>query len=244
MKYVGSKRRIAKDLAPILIGNLPATGLYVEPFVGGANMLEHIPAATRIANDNHFELIAMWRALQDGWNPPEYVSEDQYNSIKNNRSQYPAHLVGYVGFNSYGGKWWGGYCRDKTGRRDYWDEHYRHMMRQIAKLGDVDFIWGLYHELRLPDKALIYCDPPYAGTLGYGGAFDHAAFWQWCRDMHAQGHTVMVSEYAAPDDFVAIWEKPINNTLAQDTGGKQGTERLFVPRDTSRPGVNNFTLQS
>ena len=41
MKYVGSKARITKEMIPIMLeyrGNRP----WVEPFVGGANLIENI----------------------------------------------------------------------------------------------------------------------------------------------------------------------------------------------------------
>ena len=41
---------------------------------------------------------------------------------------------------------------------------------------------------------------------------------------------MFVSEYTAPDDWVSVWEKRVNNTLTKDTGSKKGIERLFVLR--------------
>ena len=35
----------------------------------------------RIADGNK-ALIAMYQALQDGWIPPDFVSEDEYNQVK------------------------------------------------------------------------------------------------------------------------------------------------------------------
>lgn len=58
--------------------------------------------------------------------------------------------------------------------------------------------------------------------------FDHEAFWQWTRDRIDEGHLVYVSEYEAPGDFVSVWEKEVNNTLAKNTGAKKGVEKLFV----------------
>jgi DNA adenine methylase len=39
MNYMGSKRRIAKHLLPFLLKDRKAGQYYVEPFVGGANMI-------------------------------------------------------------------------------------------------------------------------------------------------------------------------------------------------------------
>lgn len=42
------------------------------------------------------------------------------------------------------------------------------------------------------------------------------------------GHKVFVSEYTAPDDFVCVWSKQVNNSLTKDTGSKKGVECLFI----------------
>ena len=42
MKYMGSKARHAKELLPIILANRIEGQWYVEPFVGGANMIDKI----------------------------------------------------------------------------------------------------------------------------------------------------------------------------------------------------------
>ena len=43
MKYVGSKNRLAKELTPIIQSYITDdTKGYLEPFVGGANMIDKI----------------------------------------------------------------------------------------------------------------------------------------------------------------------------------------------------------
>ena len=44
MKYMGSKRRLAKYIAPIIQAHIDSGQFktYIEPFVGGANMIEAI----------------------------------------------------------------------------------------------------------------------------------------------------------------------------------------------------------
>ena len=46
MKFVGSKARLSKDLAPIINRLIKENNIktYIEPFVGGANMIQHIDA--------------------------------------------------------------------------------------------------------------------------------------------------------------------------------------------------------
>lgn len=73
MKYVGSKNRISKYIAPILqkcIDNNQSQ-VYIEPFVGGANMIDKIKCDIKIGLDIHRELIALLTAVKLGYTPPK-----------------------------------------------------------------------------------------------------------------------------------------------------------------------------
>lgn len=69
MKYMGSKNRIAKHILPIILQDRKDGQWYVEPFVGGANMIDKVEG-NRIGNDIHSYLIALHKAIQLGWKPP------------------------------------------------------------------------------------------------------------------------------------------------------------------------------
>ena len=147
MKYMGSKARFAKDLLPIILKDRQPNQVYLEPFAGGMNMIDKVDGI-RIANDQHVELMAMWQALiYDNWDPPKSVSEEEYRHIKYNQEQYPKYLVAYVGFNSFGGKWFAGYRRDKQGKRDYWSEHYRNITKQVPNLEGIQLSCKSYLDL-------------------------------------------------------------------------------------------------
>ena len=226
MKYMGSKNRYKKDLLPILLKDRKPGQYYVEPFCGSCSIICEVEPPC-IANDNHYYLISMWKALQKGWIPPAFVSNEQYDYVRQFKELYfDPCLVGYVGFNSYGGKWFGGYPRDKANKRDYWDEYYRNIMKQVPKLKDIIFICGDYTQMDIPPNSIIYADPPYENTTKYKGKFDHIKFWDWCRQQQLE-HQVYISEYNTPDDFECIWSKQVNNTLVQHTGSKQGIEKLW-----------------
>lgn len=65
MKYVGSKNRLSKDLAPIIQSYITnETEGYLEPFVGGANMIDKIKCNKKIGTDNHKYLIAVLKSYQ------------------------------------------------------------------------------------------------------------------------------------------------------------------------------------
>ena len=78
----------------------------------------------------------------------------------------------------------------------------------------------LYH-----DGDVVYCDPPYAGTGGYGREFDHEAFWQWCR---TRDFPVYVSEYRAPEDFISIWSKEKRRLFNARGLSVNAVEHLFL----------------
>lgn len=66
MKYVGSKNRLAKQLSPIIqsyIDNPNCKG-YIEPFVGGANMIDKIKCDKKYGFDTHKYLIALLQQAQ------------------------------------------------------------------------------------------------------------------------------------------------------------------------------------
>lgn len=237
MKYMGSKNRIAKYLLPIILKDRKEGQCYVEPFVGGANMIDKVDG-WRIGADCNEYLIAVMDALSKGWIAPTEISEELYADIKNNKESHAAALVGFVGFAcSYAAKWFGGYCRGVTTKgkpRDYIMEAWRNVEKQKPSIFGVEFRNISYLELSIPDRSIIYCDPPYADATKYKDDFDHNKFWQWCRDKVSEGHKVFISEYKAPEDFVCAWSKEINSSLTKNTGAKKGIEKLFIHKSQAQ----------
>lgn len=230
MKYMGSKARYAKELLPIILANRKEGQWYVEPFVGGANMIDKVEG-NRIGADYNEYLAEMWKAVSSGWNPPEIITEELYKDIKVNKGNYSKELVAYVGFAlSYGAKWFSGYRKDSVGKRNYSSESYRGAMRQFPLLRNVDFRHSSYQDLKIPDNSIIYCDPPYKNTVEYKAveSFNHEPFYEWCRHKHKEGRQVFVSEYHMPEDFICVWSKEVNSSLTKDTGSKKGIEKLFT----------------
>lgn len=207
MNYMGSKNRIAKQLLSVMLPERKPGQLWVEPFVGGANMIDKVDGK-RWGNDKHEYLIALLQAVSHGWVPPVNLSKDEYYAIKKYPEFYPTELVGFAGFLcSFAGKWRAGYATNKA-NRNYAAIGSRVLVKQSENLKGVYFTSVDYLDMVVPDDSFIYCDPPYADTAGYKGAckFDHGRFWDWCRLMSVMGHTVFISEYTAPDDFECILE--------------------------------------
>lgn len=234
MKYMGSKNRFAKELLPIILKDRTPKQWYIEPMVGGANMIDKVDG-NRLGADFNEYLTEMWLALTDGWTPKEHYTKEEYADIKNNKENYPKYLVGYVGINcSYSGKWFGGYAgitQTKGGARDYQKEAFKNVAKQLKDLRDVIFKYSDYKNLTIPNNSIIYCDPPYEGTTKYKDGFNHTDFWDWVRNKTKQGHKVFVSEYKAPEDFICVWNKQAKSSLSANGeigGNKISTEKLFV----------------
>lgn len=233
MVYMGSKNRIAKELIPIITQDLQPNQWYVEPFVGGCNMIDKIDHPYKLGSDNNKYLIALFKAIQNGQELPEYITKDEYQEVKANKDNYPDWYVGFVGFCcSFRGTFFKGYADNNilkaTGKyQHYQKQQINNILKQSNKLNNVKLECCSYEDLIIPANSIIYCDPPYNDTSAYKtGAFDSNKFWQWCRDKVKKGHKVFVSEYNAPDDFECVWQKDINSNL----GGKSktATEKLFI----------------
>ena len=231
---MGSKNRIAKHILPIMLKDRTPEMTWVEPFVGGANMIDKVEGK-RIGADLNEYLIKALRLIRDEPTAiPDLITEDDYQKAKDEMKL--DGLTGFIGFAmSFGGKWFGGYRRDVAGTKGCIENmktqtrrSKQNAIEQSKKLKGVGFVNSDYRSLDLPPNSLIYCDPPYEGTTKYKDGFNHADFWQWCRDKASEGHTVFVSEYNAPEDFECIWEMEVNTTISKQQG-KKDVERLFTP---------------
>jgi len=118
MRYLGGKCKIAKQIAE-LINSINGYSLYLEPFCGAVNVASLIKIQHKILNDKNPYLIAMLKAVQNGWIPPENVSKEEYYLAKKNQDIEP-HIAGFVGFAcSFAGKLWGSYAKTNNKNRNY-----------------------------------------------------------------------------------------------------------------------------
>lgn len=240
MKYMGSKSRIAKEIVPIIQSYIDKSEnkLYWEPFVGGANVIEHINATHKYGSDKQEYLIALYKNLDKIETLPDFVTKEHYVEVRDSYNKkdgkFENWYIGAIGFlASYNGRFFdGGYAgivHTKAGTvRDYYSEAKRNLEHQAEKLKDVKFNCSDYLLCRNVKGFVIYCDPPYQNTKQYNSSlnFDFDTFWQWARDM-SKWNTVIVSEQEAPNDFDIMWEKEVNRTIDNNKRVKK-TERLFV----------------
>ena len=237
MQYFGGKSRLVKHLKPIIEAELgrPEVTHYWEPFVGGGSVFCNIVTdKIKVASDACAPLIALWEHGQAGGSVPTEVSESEYAAAK--RGECEPWRQAFIGFAcSFGGKWFGGYARDTRGG-NYALQGHNSLLNKARPLKTNDVFVSLDYRAcvsLLCDQegdgmAVVYCDPPYAGTTGYSAVapWDVGDFWEQCRYM-AQQHIVLVSEYQAPADVPCVFERAVKTEIRSRTTRLDRVERLF-----------------
>ena len=229
MRWQGGKCRLAKRIVATINELKKTNQTFVEPFCGGCN-ITWLVEGEKIVNDICPYIIAMWKALQQGWEPPfTTITREHYNEIRKNYANYPPELVGYVVYgNAYGANWTGGFGEGKG--RNALLETYTAIKKQIKNLEDTKFFNKCYLELEIPNNSFIYCDPPYLNTKKYKNKFDHERFYQWCRGKAKDGHTLLISELSMPTDFKCIksFELMINVDCMNRSSDRVRIENLYT----------------
>lgn len=225
MKYMGSKNRLSKDIVPIIQSYVDKGCCgYIEPFVGGANVIDKIKCDSKYGFDNNLYLIALLnQAKTDNSIFPSTISKELYKDVRTHMEEkYDEWFIGLVGFcASYNSKWFGGYANNvKTKQntiRNYTDESIRNLIKQsnAIEFQRCNFFHKSFLNLDI-DKIqnyVIYCDPPYKNTTKYTiEDFPYNEFYEWCKKL-SQNNIVLISEYWMPKEFECIWSKKIKCTL-------------------------------
>lgn len=231
MRYMGSKRRMAKEILQIILAE--PRPVYIEPFAGSMAVIENVgKEIKRYANDINPYLITMYHELVNkGWEPPFEMTREEYDLIRDDPHSRPMALVAFAAFGcSFGGKWFGGYAQSKDSKgnpRNHALESRNNLLKQRDRLAGTIFLNLDYRSILPPPNAILYLDPPYTSTTKYKDDFDHAEFWNWAREHARKGAKVFVSEYEAPDDFKCVYEKEQTTTVCRK-GYKKAVEKLFT----------------
>jgi len=238
---MGSKSRIAKHIVPIIQQYIDDNSItsYVEPFVGGANIIDKIICKNKYGSDCNKYLIALLKRVREGLPLLDEVSRELYNDVRSNQNtgKYEDWYVGNVGFlASYNGRWFdGGYARsgyEKTKKglryRDYYQEAKRNILTQAKLLTDIWFLHRDYKDWKDLNNCVVYCDPPYANTKQYANAlkFDYEEFWDIMREW-SKKNIVLISEQNAPEDFRCIWQQTVSRSIKAVDKSKS-VEKLFI----------------
>lgn len=199
--------------------------MLVEPFVGGFNVVPAVRPVKARCSDVHKGLIELLRSVQFGWVPPETLTIDQYNVLRECANDLdPMKAFAEFGC-SYAGKSWGGFAR--YGERNYARQASRALVRKAAAMAHVIFHATPYDAVRVDPGDVVYADPPYEATTGYRGigCFDSAAFWAWAEHMSARA-VVFVSEFTAPPQWASVWSQT-RKVTAGPIKHISATEHLF-----------------
>ena len=244
MQYLGGKARLGGQIVQAILRDLGRTRLgVVADLCSGAGGVTHRLADVServIAVEAHPGLVALHKAVQAGWVPPEHVSEDEYRALRtaNDRTN---PLTAFAEFGcSFGGKSWGGYARTISGdasARNYALNARRAVVKETRPNVDHVCADALAWEVAVE---VAYCDPPYEGTTGYA-AVDGAAPGAWWRKMQAladRGVACYLSEYAeTPPDGVSarlVWSAPTKEGLRPQNAR---IERLWRVLPSARPAA-------
>ena len=239
MVYQGSKSRVAKDICPIIQKAIGESNCdtFVDAFVGGANLIQHIKCENRIGYDINPYLIALLNNLDKIPNFEVPISKEEYDICRaewrSAQLTHPDWYIGAVGYiASFGGRFYdGGYAKDISASDPKRHEHRNrknNILKQIPELTGCKFEVKDFFSLDCSD-AIIYCDPPYNGTKPYPyDNYDKEAFWNKVREL-SEHNQVFISELSAPDDFKMVWHKKIKNTVGLNNSLDQ-VEKLFIKK--------------
>ena len=224
MVYQGSKNRLAKFLVPIIQKYIDDNNIktYIEPMVGGANLIDKIKCDKRIGADINEELIALLKYAQSDNDlsiAPDVCTFEHYADVREDRKlgthKYSKEYIALIGYcASYGGRYFdGGYGRDSKGGRS------------IYRCCD-------YNDFADYKNCLFYFDPPYRNTKQYSKqSIDYDEFYDFLRKL-SENNIVLVSEYNMPDDFKCIWQKERKVLQKSDrVTGEKAVEKLFELRE-------------
>lgn len=241
MNYMGSKQRLAKDIVPIIQSYIDDSHIaYIEPFVGGANIIDKIKHPNKYGCDNNKYLISLLSYSQKEYNKlPESINRDTYNSVRKDYNDgtnlYEDWYIGLVGFcGSYKSKFFGGYADGKKANRDYPREMINNLRKQSENLNGINFIHSDFFDWDISkiNNCVIYLDPPYVNTTDYitSKMFDYDSYYDRVREL-SMNNIVICSEKYMPNDFKCIWKKEIINSINLPNGvGSQPTmvEKLYI----------------
>lgn len=241
---MGSKSRITKYIVPIIQQFIDENNIetYIEPFVGGANVIDKVNCTHKIGSDKNKYLIALLKRVRDKLPLLDEVSRELYSECRSNwqeqGNKFGDWQTGNIGFlASYNGRWFdGGYAKSgyeiaKSGQRfrDYYNEAKSNILKQVNGLQGIEFYFGDYWRFNMDSmqRCVIYCDPPYQNTKQYDNAktFDYDLFWKTMKDWSVN-NIVLISEQDAPDDFKCIWEQEVSRSIKANDKSK-ATEKLF-----------------
>ena len=221
MKIIGSKEIIADDILPFIHNYMMLYNIdtYIEPFVGGANIIDKVVANKKYGYDTNKYLIALFNYIKAGGKLPEEISVEQYIDCKAhykaNDGTYKDWFIGAVAFMA---DMRGKFFDTKGGTSgltevERYNKHYaeavEEMIKQSRFISDIEFINAEYGSIRA-NNCLIYCEVPDDDKHKKKG-FDIANFWYTVSKWNDDNNIVFIRSKSAPDEYDIIWENENNS---------------------------------
>jgi hypothetical protein len=233
VRYLGGKSRHAKAIASV-INPIRAGRTLWDPFCGGLASAAAF-GGELVCSDVHPGLIALYCQIQqdpeflEAFEAPGLLTRELYAAAKAADASCPVATLIRLG-GAYGGDLAGGFVGKDWNGACRLGQTVRSLRRQFRALGAARFACVDFVRDRAPGAAagaVLYLDPPYPETTGYGVPFDHVQFLARARAWAAVSD-VWVSGYEWPASAGAlVWEAPAGGKRGLPTSGR---ERLWKVR--------------
>jgi len=233
MAYVGGKSKGAEHIIDILNNKKYDNMKYIEPFIGYAHILRRVKnKKSYTASDANPLVISLLKGIQSNKKYHSmHITKKNYDALKDDKKNYSFRRALAAFAYSFNGKEWGGYTISSGSRDNYPLERKRYYdsLKKNDTFMKCSFSLNSYNNLK-PKNALIYCDPPYKSTTGYGDMlFDHTKFWEIMRKW-SKNNVVYISEYTAPSDFKCVSKRAKHQSLNGKGAGKVVYEKVWKMR--------------
>lgn len=232
MNYMGSKRKFAPTIASIINKYIIMNNIthFYDCCCGGANLTDKIMCDNITAIDLSPSLIALHKQAQKDFSKIPFEGSREYwdkaysewkEYIKNKEYQLkmPLYEIGAI-------EWYSSYARGgfprgyakATDKRDYFKEgrkaHYEQSLS--ANYQKINFIYDDYKNVKIPEEAVIYIDPPYKNTKTYGISpkFDYNTLYNWIKEK-SKTNVIFISEQNLPEEFneFIVWRNEIRRKV-------------------------------
>lgn len=240
MRYMGGKFRQSKAIVEVLRPYITPDTVYVEPFCGGmwsaVRIAQELKPGTMILNDINKPLMLLWeRCIDEGcdWLPvdPKEI-EASYPKYKVTQDENDPLTAWYGIALSFGGKWFGGVARNNKGCQEtMYEPERKSIYKKIDALRNatIELHCGGYNSFYIPNRAVVYCDPPYEGRTKahHFDSFNYQKFWEWVREL-SKRCTVFTSCFDCPADFETVYEWGDTVVRHLNSRGTDGTNERLV----------------
>lgn len=209
MQYMGGKVRQSKGLIQILKPLVNNETTYVEPFCGACSSSSRVvrdlkPCKIYLNDINQSLVLMLSKCFQDGcdWLPLN-ITKEQFEWYRRNQPMNDP-LTSFIGFGyTLMGDYYAAYAPLKAKSAI---GGLKNKMKWLHSGGEVEFSFGSYDYMNIPDNAVVYCDPPYGQRkMHCFDKFDEETFWDWVRQL-SKRCVVFVSCYVHPNDFEVVYE--------------------------------------